>query len=317
MKKRIIMILVLCLAVFLAGCMSKASKPIAEVNGEKITQADFDALYAVIKADYESTQNVKVDEQKDQEVVKNIQDKTYDNLILQKLIRQDAARQGIKIDQKEVDETIEYIQATKNKDSQDGFKEFLKETNFTEAGLNEYLQTQQLNTNIKDKMTAGIKVDDAEVRQYYDDNQNQFEDQGGIHIYHILTSDKQKALEVIKKLKGGADFAVLAKEYSLDESNKDQGGDLQYVNENTNFVPEFKKAALALEPGQYTQEPVKSQFGYHIIKAGERKAAGIMSFDQVQDQLKAQLEAEQKDRAFNEYLEKLKKEADIKDLRKK
>ncbi|CFX22399.1 Peptidyl-prolyl cis-trans isomerase, PpiC-type [Syntrophomonas zehnderi OL-4] len=317
MKKKILMIMVLCLAVFLAGCMSKASKPIAEVNGDKITQADYDALYAVIKADYESTQNVKVDEQKDKEIVKNIQDKTFDNLILQKLIRQDAARQGIKIDQKEVDETIAYIKSTKDKESQDGFKKFLKETNFTETGLNEYLQTQQLNTKIKDKITAGIKVDDAQVRQYYDDNQNQFEDQGGIHIYHILTSDKQKALEVINKLDSGADFAVLAKEYSLDESNKNLGGDLQYVNENTNFVPEFKKAALALKPGQYTQEPVKSQFGYHVIKAGERKAAGIMPFDQVQEQLKAQLEAEQKDSAFNEYLEKLKKEADIKDLRKK
>ena len=81
------------------------------------------------------------------------------------------------------------------------------------------------------------------------------------------------------------------------------------------LYPSVKKRPC-LEPGQYTQQPVKSQFGYHVIKAGERKAAGIMSFDQVKDQLKAQLETEQKDKAYNEYLEKLKKEAAIKDLRK-
>jgi PBP1b-binding outer membrane lipoprotein LpoB len=69
MKRRKIMVLALCLAVFLAGCTNKANKPIAEVNGEKITQADFDELYAVIKADYESSQTVKIDENKDKEIV--------------------------------------------------------------------------------------------------------------------------------------------------------------------------------------------------------------------------------------------------------
>ena len=135
MKRRKIMVLALCLAVFLAGCTNKANKPIAEVNGEKITQADFDELYAVIKADYESSQTVKIDENKDKEIVKNLETKTYDNLVLQRLIRQDAAKKGIKIDQKEIDETIKYIKDTKNQNSKDGFKNFLEETKFTEASL--------------------------------------------------------------------------------------------------------------------------------------------------------------------------------------
>ncbi len=317
MKRKTIMVLILCLLVLVTGCTAQADKPIAEVNGEKITQANFDQLYAVVKADYESSQTAKLDESKDKEIIKNLQNKTYDNLVLQKLIRQDAAKQGIKLDQKEVDTTIKYIQDTKNKDSKDGYKKFLAETQFTDASLKEYLQTQQLNTKLKEKVTADIQVSDAEVRKYYDDNRSEFEDQGGIQIYHILTTDQKKAEEVIGKLKQGADFAALAKEYSTDPSNKDKGGDLGLVNASTEFVPEFKQAALALEPGQYTQKPVKSTYGYHVIKAGERKAAGLLSFDQVKAQLKTKLEEAAQEKAYNTYLEKLKKEAVIKDLRKK
>ncbi len=320
MKRKLLMVLVLCLAVFLAGCNTdKASKPIAEVNGEQITQADFDKLYEVVKADYESSQTVKLDKTKDKEIIKNLQNKTYDNLVLQKLIRQDAAKKGIKVDQKEVDETIKYIKDSKNQNSKDGYKLFLAETKFTEESLKEYLETQQSNTKIKDQVTVDVKVSDADVRKYFDDNRSQFEDQGGIHIYHILVAatDEKKAEEIIGKIKQGADFGALAKEYSTDPGSKDKGGDVGYVNATTNFVPEFKKAALALEPGQYTQKPVKSQFGYHVIKAGERKAPGLMSFEQVKGQLKDQLETEQKNKVFNDYLEKLKKEAKIKDLRKK
>lgn len=318
MRRKTIVALILCMVVFLAGCsVNKADKAIAEVNGEKITQADFDKLYEVIKADYESSQNVKLDESKDKEVIKDLESKTYDNLVLQKLLRQDAAKRGIKVNQKEVDDTIKYIKDTKNKDSKDGYKNFLAETKFTEDSLKEYLQTQQLNTQIKNKVTADVKVSDAEVRKYYDDNKSKFSDPGGIHIFHILVPDEKKAQEVIGKLKQGADFAALAKEYSTDTTNKDQGGDLGYVNANTNFVPEFKKAALALEPGQYTQTPVKSNYGYHVIKAGERKGESISDFETIKAQLTSQLENEQKDKVFNSYLLDLKKNANIKDLRKK
>ena len=321
MKRKAFLILVLCLVVFLAGCnTAKTSQTIAEVNGEKITQADYDKLYAVIKADYESTQAVKLDDTKDKEIIKNLATKTYDNLVLQKLIRQEAAKQSIKADQKEVDTTLQEIKDAKNEVSKDGFKNFLAETKFSEASLREYLETQQLNTKLRDKVTADVKVNDADIRKYYDENPDQFQSSAGIQISHILVAKENKAQaeQIIAKLKQGADFAALAKEYSIDPGSKDNGGDLGTpVNASSQLVPTFLKAALALEPGQYTQQPVESDYGYHVIKAGARTEAKLMTFDQVKDQLQSNLETSQKDEFYNTYLEKVKKDAKIKDLRKK
>jgi len=320
MKRKVFLILVLGMAIMLAGCNSdKTAKTIAEVNGEKITQADFDELYAVLKADYEFKQNVTLDKTKDKEVLKDLETKTYENLVLQKLIRQESSKQGIKLDNKEIDATIKEIKDSKNKESKDGFKKFLAETKFSEAGLKEYLETQQFNSKLSEKVTADVKVNDADVRKYYDENQNQFQNPGGIQISHILVAkeDLTRAEQIIAKLDQGADFAALAKEYSIDPGSKNNGGDLGTpVNASSSLVPEFLKAALALEPGQYTQKPVESEFGYHIIKAGARTEAGIMPFDQVKAELLNELENQEKYQYYNDYLEKVKKNSQIKDLRK-
>lgn len=315
-KKSIVMVMVLCLAVFVLGCnANKTDKSIAEVNGEKITQADFNALYAVLRADYETSQGTKLDESKDKAVIDQIKTNTYDNLVLQKLIRQDAEKNGIKLDTKEVDEYLNYIKESRNSTDKEGYKKFLEETKFTEKGLREYLETQQLNSKLADKVTARISAGEKEANQYYDKNKAEFKDPGGIQIYHILVKDEKTARGIIDKLNNGGDFSALAKEFSIDTSNKDQGGDLGLVNEDTQFVTEFKTAALALQPGEYTKEPVKSQYGYHIIKTGDKKEPRQKTFEEVKATVIAQLENKQKDQAYKEYMEKLKKNADIKDLR--
>lgn len=316
MKKGLIVVMVLCLAVLALGCnASKTDHSIAEVNGEKITLQEFNALNAVLKADYENANGMKLDESKNKAVIDQIKNNTYDNLVMLKLIRQDAAKQGIKPDAKEVDEYVNYIMESKNSLDKEGFKKFLAETKFTEAGLRGYLETQQLNSKLADQVTANIKVDETEIRQYYDANKAVFQDQGGIQIYHILVKDEKVAREIIAQLDNGADFAALASKYSIDTSNKDQGGDLGIVNQDTQFVIEFKTAALALQPGEYTSNPVQSQFGYHIIKAGDKKAAQQKTFDEVKDEISKRLENEKKDKAYQEYMDNLKKSADIKDLR--
>lgn len=316
MKKGIVVIMVMCLAVLVLGCnTNKTDKSIAEVNGEKITLAEYNALNAVLRSDYEMSQGTKLDESKDKAVIDQIKNNTYENLVLQKLIRQDAEKNGLKLDTKEIDEYINYIKESRNASDKEGYKKFLEETKFTEKGLREYLETQQLNSKLAEKVTAKISVGEKEARQYYEQNQAEYKDPGGIQIYHILVEDEKMARDIIDKLNNGGDFTALAKEFSIDTSNKDQGGDLGLVNEDTQFVTEFKTAALALQPGEYTKEPVKSNYGYHIIKAGEKKDSRQTTFDEAKVNVIAQLENEQKDQAYQQYIEKLKKSADIKDLR--
>ena len=106
-----------------------------------------------------------------------------------------------------------------------------------------------------------------------------------VRARHILVKTEDEAKAIIKKLEGGAKFEDLAKENSTDGSAA-QGGDLGYFGEGM-MVPEFEKAAFALDVGAFTKEPVKSQFGYHIIKLEDKRQQQPPAFDQVKDQVRS------------------------------
>ena len=99
-----------------------------------------------------------------------------------------------------------------------------------------------------------------------------------VHARHILVKTKEEAEAIIKQLDGGADFEKLAKEKSNDPSGKTNGGDLGYFGPGQ-MVPEFEKAALALDVGAYTKEPVQTQFGWHVIKVEDKRAKQPPAFD--------------------------------------
>ncbi len=101
---------------------------------------------------------------------------------------------------------------------------------------------------------------------------------------HILVADEAAAREVIVKLDGGADFAELAKEVSTGPSGE-RGGDLGYFTAEQ-MVPEFSDAASALEPGQYSKDPVQTQFGWHVIMLEDRRDVAPASFEEMEPQLR-------------------------------
>jgi peptidyl-prolyl cis-trans isomerase C len=106
---------------------------------------------------------------------------------------------------------------------------------------------------------------------------------------HILVEKEEDAKALIAQIKGGASFEELAKKNSKDTGSAQNGGDLDFANPN-NFVPEFSKAMTALQKGEMTQEPVKSQFGYHIIKLEDTRPATFPAFDDVKAQIKQRIE---------------------------
>jgi peptidyl-prolyl cis-trans isomerase C len=101
---------------------------------------------------------------------------------------------------------------------------------------------------------------------------------------HILVANEDEAREVIVKLDGGADFAELAKEISTGPSGE-RGGDLGYFTAEQ-MVPEFSTAASALEPGQYSKDPVQTQFGWHVIMLEDRRDVAPASFEEMEPQLR-------------------------------
>lgn len=146
---------------------------------------------------------------------------------------------------------------------------------------------------------SGTPVTDAQAQAKYDQMKKQMASQKQYEVSHILVKDQKTADDLEAQLKKGANFADLAKKYSIDPGSKAKGGDLGW-SDGSNYVPEFTAALAKLQKGQYTTTPVKSQFGYHIIKLNDVKTGNTSSmppFAKVKDQIKQQLQME-KTRAF-------------------
>ena len=311
MNRKILFIAVLLMGLILGGCKSggqEQAKIIGEVNGDKISQAEFDQHLKILKITYEQQVwggSGKLDESKDQETIKRLEEQTFKEMVLQKIMWQQAKEQGIKVSDSEVDKIMK----------QQDYKTFLAESGLEEKYFRQELKTQILYWKLHDKVTAKTTVSDEEAQAYYEENISKYSEEGGIQISHILVATEKEAQDILAKLNDGADFADLARQYSSCPS-KEQGGDLGVVNENTDFVTEFKEVALKLQPGELTKEPVKTKHGYHLIKAGEKKEAEVKSFDEVKNSVIASLKSEKKDKAFEDYLKDLEEKAGIKDLRK-
>ncbi|MBK8456674.1 MAG: peptidylprolyl isomerase [Phyllobacteriaceae bacterium] len=145
------------------------------------------------------------------------------------------------------------------------------------------LRERALHAAYIEDQVAG-KVTEEEIRARYDKEIAAAPPVNEVRASHILVDEKAKADEIIKKLNEGADFAALAKENSKDGSAA-EGGDLGFFGPGR-MVPEFEKAAFALEVGAYTKEAVQSQFGWHVIKVTDKRQQVPPPYDQVKEQVK-------------------------------
>ena len=133
----------------------------------------------------------------------------------------------------------------------------------------------------------GPTVTDTALHAKYDAEYANKPGEEEVHARHILVPTEEEAKKVIAELDKGADFAALAKQDSKDPGAQN-GGDLGFFKKG-DMVPEFATAAFALQPGKYTETPVKTQFGYHIIKVEERKVSPPPTFDEVKAELRQQI----------------------------
>jgi len=142
-------------------------------------------------------------------------------------------------------------------------------------------------------------VSDADVQKEYD----KFKAQASGTEYkarHILVEKEDEAKAIVAKLKAGAKFEDLAKQSSKDPGSAPNGGDLDFASPSS-YVPEFSQAMVALKKGEYTETPVKTQFGYHIIKLEDTRAAQFPPLADVKVQIQQRL-AQQKAAAFRDEL---------------
>ena len=149
------------------------------------------------------------------------------------------------------------------------------------------------------KFRDKVKVSDAEIKDYYEKNKKKYTQEEQVRAKHILISPSMKKIsdkeakkladKIYNQLKKGADFDKLAKKYSDDPGTKDKGGDLGFFPKGRMVKP-FEDAAFSLKVGQISK-PVKTRFGYHIIKVTGRKKAKTFTLDEVKDEIKSILQA--------------------------
>lgn len=157
-----------------------------------------------------------------------------------------------------------------------------------------------------DVLLEGVTVTDEEVAEYYEKNKDKFEIPESIRASHILVSDDVEMKKVQDDLKGGMSFEDAAKKYSTCPS-KEQGGDLGFFSKGQ-MVPEFETAAFAMKAGETTAEPVKTQFGLHLIKVTEKKEASVRPLAELKDEIREGLLNEKKAKLYQDQLTKLREQ---------
>jgi len=172
---------------------------------------------------------------------------------------------------------------------------------------------------IKQEVIGKISIPEEELKKYYDSNKDEFKTPEMVRVRHILVkvdesapekdkkAAKKKAENILKKIKLGEDFAKLAGEVSDDPGSKQKGGELGFFSRDRMVKP-FEDAAFTLKPGEVSGL-VKTQYGYHIIKAEEKKAAGIQPFDDVKERIRQKLLQDQTKSKVLAFIEKAMKDA--------
>lgn len=319
-KKRLALLTVTLVltAGLLTGCGSFGQyfggKWAAKVNSEKISLDEFNKQLDRAKKSYEG-QGMDFKSEQGKPMLDALRSQILDDMISGKVILQEASKQGIVIDNAQVESDIksikeQYFAKADGTIDDAKYQEALKANGLTEEDLKTNRKESMTAEALFKKTTADIQVSDADILQYYNDNKDSFSDPEQVKAKHILVATEEEAKAIIAQLKAGADFATLAKQKSTDTGSKDSGGDLGYFGKGE-MVAEFDTAAFALANNKYTEIPVKTTYGYHVILVEDHKLKVQKTFDQVKEDIKQTLPQKKQEEKFKQFLQDLRKQAKI------
>lgn len=173
----------------------------------------------------------------------------------------------------------------------------------------EQMKENFINQYAINKIMQEATVTDEEVEKFYKDNEEEFGESNMVKASHILVEDLEEAKKIKSELDDGADFADLAQEYSSCPS-KDKGGDLGFFGKGA-MVKEFEDAAFAMEVGEIS-EPVKTQFGYHIIKVTDKKVEPKQELKAIMERLRQSLTKRKQQEVYVKKINDLRTKYDVK-----
>ncbi|AKO91360.1 MULTISPECIES: foldase protein PrsA [Priestia] len=227
-----------------------------------------------------------------------------DTLITEKIIDKEAEKEDIKITAKQVNQELDDLKEQYG--GEDTFNQTLEASGVSLSSLKEDIKK---NKEIEELLRPSIKITEKEMKEYFNENKDSFAQAAQVKASHILVDDEKTAKEIKEKLDKGEDFATLAKKYSTDTATSESGGELGYFEEGT-MTDEFDKKAFSMKKGEIS-DPVKTDYGYHIIKVEDVKEAKQASYKDSKAQVKEAIFNEKLQTEYSTWLEKKKKEYDI------
>ena len=283
MKKIIALIPALALLVAACGEDGISRTTAAVVDGETITVRQVRAGLDLFVA---SDQFEQLTQQEEPEAIKRQFEQSFlARLIRRSVLQKEAAEAGVEVTDADVQERMD--QFRQDFEDEEQFLAEVKRQGTTLEEVEGFVHDSILEEQLRATVTKDTAPPEEEVRAFYDEQQDQFVE---IHTAHILVEKKNLAerlksqIDATPKKKLDNKFAALATEHSIDTGSGSQGGDLGFANPGS-LVPEYSQAVAQMEVGEIS-EPVKSQFGFHIIKLIDRRVA---PFEDVRGQIEQQL----------------------------
>jgi peptidyl-prolyl cis-trans isomerase C len=285
---------------------------LATVNGQNITKQQLQELFnAALKAS-----GAKIEDLNAQQQLGGYTQLLQD-LIMDKLVAEAASTE--KVSDADVDAELAKIKG--QFPDEKAFQEQISQAGMTPEKLKENIRTGLQQSRWMKSQVTTPEITDDQAKTFYDSNIQEFEQPETVKASHILfmvdpdaSADvvKQKeaaAAKAAERAAAGEDFTKLAKELSEEPGASESGGDLGFFPKDR-MVPEFAEVAFAQKVGDISK-PVKSQFGWHVIKVTDKKAAGTVPFDQVKEQVVSYLKSTNQREAVQAVLNKLKESAKI------
>jgi peptidyl-prolyl cis-trans isomerase C len=287
------------------------------VNGETVSYQRFQGFYV----EYRNSVGVQVGARGDQfELLTRLRNEAMDLMIDQVLVKQAADKEGIKADPAEVDKNIEELRSVFKTEL--SWTSRLEGEGYTEESFRRHIERMIASKIFLDRIRVdAADVSDAELEQYYRDNELRLTLPEQVRVRHVLltwkplgTQDDRGAIlrqmdPILERARNGEDFAALAREFSDDYATKNAGGDTGFFHRGQ-MAPTFEEVAFTLEPGEIS-DPVETGFGVHILKLEERLPSRLLPLDEVREKLRDHVREEKMETAVREKIDELRAAADI------
>jgi foldase protein PrsA len=301
------------------GCGGSGEVPdgtVAVVDGTEISEAELDELVARAKKGYEAADRdfprVGTPE------FQSLQTQFVEFLVQREEFEQAAEELDVSVSEKDKDDAVKDFIDSRFDGKRAEYIKALEEQGYTEEDFRETLAISVLSQKIYEQVTKDVEVASQDILAYYTQNQTQYRTPESRDVRHILIAEKTgegavdfakskaEADRIYAQLRGGADFAALAKQHSADPGSKATGGKLTISRGQT--VPAFDETSFELRQGVVSR-PVKTQYGYHLIEAlSPVRKAKVTTLEEARPQIRAQLLSQEKQEVMADWVEELRED---------